>query len=139
MTNQLNYFKYFKHSEFKLHTGEFYNVTIFNQSQAIHLVQKYIFLTFYFFSWRERESRGRAGREGNRIPSKFHVVSTEPDVGLDPTNPEITTWVKIKSSMLNWLSHLGTPRNIFFGKVHLILWRKSIKNHTGLKKHTHTL
>ena len=36
-------------------------------------------------------SRGGAERERergrDRIPSSLHAVSTEPDVGLDPTNP----------------------------------------------------
>ena len=40
---------------------------------------------------RERESAGGAKREGERIPSRLSVVSTEPDVGLDPTNQEIMT------------------------------------------------
>ena len=34
--------------------------------------------------------------------------STEPDMGLDPTAFEITTWAKIKSQILNWRSHPGT-------------------------------
>ena len=34
---------------------------------------------------RERE------REKERIPSRLHTVSTEPDVGLKLTNHEITT------------------------------------------------
>ena len=44
---------------------------------------------------REREtesaSKGRAEREGERIPSRLHAVSTEPNMGLDPTNCEIMT------------------------------------------------
>ena len=28
-----------------------------------------------------------AERERERIPSKLHTVSTEPDVGLEPTKP----------------------------------------------------
>ena len=38
-----------------------------------------------------RESREGAETEGERIPSRLHTVSAEPDVGLDPTNSEITT------------------------------------------------
>ena len=36
-------------------------------------------------------SRGGAEREGGRerIPSRFHAVSAEPDMGLDPTNCEV--------------------------------------------------
>ena len=35
----------------------------------------------------EREREG----ERERIPSRLHAVSTEPDTGLDLTNPEVTT------------------------------------------------
>ena len=42
---------------------------------------------------RERETvqvgEGQRGKE--RIPSRLHIFSAEPDVGLDPTNPEIMT------------------------------------------------
>ena len=40
---------------------------------------------FYVLRERERESRGGAEGEGERIPSGLHAASTEPDVGLDPT------------------------------------------------------
>ena len=40
---------------------------------------------------RERASRERAEREGDRIPSRLHTVSREPDVGLEPTNCDIMT------------------------------------------------
>ena len=44
-----------------------------------------------------RENTNRGGserereRERERIPSRLHTVSTEPDVGLEPTNCEIMT------------------------------------------------
>ena len=38
---------------------------------------------------RESENVGRAERE--RIPSRLHTVSTEPDTGLELMNPEIMT------------------------------------------------
>ena len=34
---------------------------------------------------------GEEQRERERIPSRLHAVSTEPVVGLDPTNREIMT------------------------------------------------
>ena len=46
---------------------------------------------------RERESRGGAEREGDtesKAGSGLWVVSTEPDVGLKPTNREIMTWAQ---------------------------------------------
>ena len=39
---------------------------------------------------RERQSeQGRDREREKSIPSKFCAVSTEPDTGLEPTNPEI--------------------------------------------------
>ena len=38
-------------------------------------------------SWRERETQ----REKERIPSRLHAVSPEPDAGLDPTDREVMT------------------------------------------------
>ena len=58
-------------------------------------------------------SRGRGRQRGERIPSRLYAVSTEPDVGLDPTNYEIMIWVKIKSGTLNLLSHPGAPKEYF--------------------------
>ena len=54
--------------------------------------------------------------------SGLWAVSTEPDSGLDLTNHEIMTWVKIKSWMLNQLSHPRAPLNIFSNRqlIHMI-------------------
>ena len=38
-----------------------------------------------------RRSRGRAEREGERIPSRLCAFSTQADTGLDLTTPEIMT------------------------------------------------
>ena len=63
----------------------------------------------YFDRERERERVHKQGRDREsgkeKIPSRLHAVSTEPNVGLDLTNREIMTWAKIKSRMLNRLSH----------------------------------
>ena len=51
----------------------------------------------------ERQRKYEAGRgrererEGDRIPSRLHTVSAEPNVGLEPTNREIITWAEIGS------------------------------------------
>ena len=48
----------------------------------------------YFQRERERERErmwGRGEREGERIPSRLHTVSIEPDAGLELTSQEITT------------------------------------------------
>ena len=58
--------------------------------------------------WKQ-SGEGQRERKRERIPSWLHNVSTEPDVGLDLMICEILTWAKIKSRMLNWLSHQGAP------------------------------
>ena len=50
-----------------------------------------LFLFVFGLFLREQASRGGAEREGDRIPGRFRAVSTEPDVGLELTNREITT------------------------------------------------
>ena len=47
--------------------------------------------------------------EGQRIPSRLHAVSAEPDAGPKPTNQEIMTRAGIKRRVLNLLSHPGAP------------------------------
>ena len=49
------------------------------------------FNVYLFLKEREHVSRGGAERERQRIPSRLWVVSTEPDTGLESTNPEIMT------------------------------------------------
>ena len=71
-----------------------------------------MFFKFIYFE-REREHEWRWGGERERrerIPSRLHTVSMEPDVGLELMNHEIMIWAEIKSWMLNQLSHPGAPR-----------------------------
>ena len=44
-----------------------------------------------FWGESQRERRGAEREEGERIPSRLHPVSTEPNTGLDPMNHEIVT------------------------------------------------
>ena len=39
----------------------------------------------------EQGEEGQREREGERIPSRLHTVTAEPDVGLETTNCEIIT------------------------------------------------
>ena len=50
------------------------------------------------FIYLERVSKkGRGGERGReRILSRLHTVTAEPDVGLSPRNYEITTWTKLR-------------------------------------------
>ena len=47
--------------------------------------------------------------ERGRIPSRLCIVSTEPEVQLDPKNREIMISAEIKSGTFNRLSHPGAP------------------------------
>ena len=72
----------------------------------------------YLFILRDRESDGgRAEVEGEggreRIPSRLHIVSTEPHVGLKPKNHEIMTQTEAKSRLSDRLSH-QTPQVLPF-------------------------
>ena len=52
---------------------------------------KLFFKFIYFERGRVSTSWIGAEIEGDRIPSRLHAVSTEPDMGLKPTNCEIVT------------------------------------------------
>ena len=53
---------------------------------------------------------GGAERDRERIPTRLHAVSAEPDGGPDPPNHAIMTRVEIRSWMLNQVSHPGAPK-----------------------------
>ena len=60
---------------------------------------------------RERGSMREAGeeREGERTPSRLCTLSLEPNEELELTNCEFMTRARIKSCMLNRMSHPGDP------------------------------
>ena len=56
----------------------------------------------YFIFERERETREGAERgQAERISSRLHAVSTQPNTRLHPRNFEIMTPAKIKSGRFN--------------------------------------
>ena len=84
------------------------------------------FFKCLFIFERERETacarvEGQRQRVRQRIPSRLHAVSTEPDAGLEPMNHEIMTWGEIKSQTLNQLSHPGTPLPSLLMFIYLFL------------------
>ena len=40
--------------------------------------------------------------------------------GAESHDPEIMTWAKIKSQILNWLSHLVAQIKLFYDKISII-------------------
>ena len=81
-------------------------------------------LSFYlkkmlFIHLRKWESAWAGEGQRERILSRLHAASAEPDAGLKLTNCEIMTWAEIKSQMLtNWATQMPQP-SLF------------LKNHTG--------
>ena len=71
-----------------------------------HFLKIYLFIHF-----RERAQGGGAEERLERISSR---LSTEwgAQPGASSHNPEIMTWAKTKSQMLNQLSHLGAPHQV---------------------------
>ena len=76
----------------------------------------FFFIKFIYLERRgegEREymhaSRGEAEEGRERILSRLHAASTDPDAELKLTNREIMTWAEFKSGTLNRLSHPGAP------------------------------
>ena len=70
-------------------------------------------------------SEGGAEREGERIPSRLHTASTEPDVGLEPINCEMMTSAETNSRTLNRRSHPGAPNHqhiLFKGYFQNVSW-----------------
>ena len=51
-------------------------------------------------------------REEERVPGRLCPVITEPDVGLDLTNREMSG-AETKSGVLDWQSHPGSTEYIF--------------------------
>ena len=103
-------------------TGLFLTMMVSPSCMRTHLTQIPIlrsspfFLSLFISFEREREhkwGRGERGRE--RIPSRLHTVSAEPDVWLNLMNHEIVTWAEIKSWALNLLSHPDAPSLPVFG------------------------
>ena len=72
-------------------------------------VLDFFFKCIYFWERACKCEQERGRERGERIPSRLRAVSTEPNVGLDPTNREIVTWAEFKSQTLKWLSQPGTP------------------------------
>ena len=46
---------------------------------------------FFLFEERQSTCASEQGRDRERIPSRLHAISTEPDTGPDLTNREIMT------------------------------------------------
>ena len=68
------------------------------------------FLKFTYLFWKkEREHEQGRGRERERETQEYSTLTAQSLVGLKLVNCEIMTWAKIKSPMLNWLSHSATP------------------------------
>ena len=75
---------------------------------------QHVFLKNAYFREKEKECEwGRREREGDAestAGSRLRAVSTQPDVGPEPTNLEIMTWAEV-SRPTNRATHV--PPNVF--------------------------
>ena len=58
-------------------------------SFSLVCIQPPVFLKVYLFAVREKVQVSGVGAKGERIPSRFHAINTEPDMGLDLMAHEI--------------------------------------------------
>ena len=61
-------------------------------------------------------SEGGAERKGDtelEAGSRLYAVSTEPDVGLEPTNHEIMTWAEV-GCLTNWATQVPQDETILY-------------------------
>ena len=101
---------------------DWWNHLPWSWSQSFYF-SNFSFLRFIFERERERASRGRTEREGERIPSRLCTASTEPDVGLELMNHEVMTRAKVRSWMLKPAEPSRCPKLIStFGVMASICW-----------------
>ena len=67
------------------------------------------FFSLMFIFERQTECGRKRGRQS--IQSRLWAVSTEPDMGLEPTDHEIMTWAKVRH-LTNWATK--APHNVSF-------------------------
>ena len=60
---------------------------------------------FIYFGKRAQIREEQRERERERIPSRLHTVSTEPNAGLELTNREIMTWAKV-GCLTDWATQV---------------------------------
>ena len=72
----------------KVALSQIFNLYCFLIANAMPALFLFLFLSSFLFILRERwrASRGGAEREGDRIPSRLHAVSTESEAGLAGTH-----------------------------------------------------
>ena len=75
------------------------------QLLAYYIMSSFFFKKDLFILEREREQE-RAGRGAERISSRL-PIEYGAWCGAQSQDPEIMTWAKIKSQLINWLSHPG--------------------------------
>ena len=63
-----------------------------------------------FSEWRGADREGDTESEAG---SRLWAVSTEPDVGLEPTNHEITTWVEV-GHLTDWTTQAPLGQCYFY-------------------------
>ena len=81
----------------------------FASSRILFFFNVYLLWERKDYTYAPEYEQGGSEKCGERIPSRFHTFSTEPDMGLDLKNCKIMTWMEIKSRKFNQLSHSAVP------------------------------
>ena len=107
---------------------------------AIQVPLGLVFLFFFFLFLRfiylldtpthtahNRGERSRGSRE--RKSPAGSLLRARSLMQAQCHNPEILTWAETKSWLLNWLSHSGTPRLVFFKLQWWLQCAARVENH----------
>ena len=97
-----------------------------SSSFNIRAILASLIFIFYFLILKNVYLERERGRE--RIPSRLHTVFIEPNMGLKPTNRDLTTWAEIKSRTLNRPNHPGGS------KMFIYFWERESKQRRGRER-----
>ena len=82
-----------------------------------HFLAFWGIIKIFFWEKRDKENMSRRERGGEREPQAGSTSSMVPDAGFSLINCEIMTGAKIKSRMLNQLSHPGASIIMIFKQI----------------------
>ena len=107
--------------------------TVLDPMGVLSLIKKFFFSHWFIFE-RQNVSGGGAEREKDTEPktgSRLWAVSTEPYVGLEPTDHKIMTWAEV-GRLTDWATQAPLFLLIFNG--YLFLWERECVSRGGAER-----